>query len=199
MAEENTNTSTTTEPQAPEKTDNGNTAPAKEEKKAPAPQPEKTFTQAEVNRIIDERLTREREKQEEAAKLAAMNEKEKSDYTIKKLTEELNGYKARENRAAMAREAHAMLSDKGLGGISDELVDRLINETDAEATKKNVEDFAAMFTNAVDEAVKARLRGKTPEVGAPASQLTQEQIFAVKDRATRQRLIRENMDLFTQK
>lgn len=199
MAEESTNTSTTTEPQAPEKTDTGNTAPAKEEKKAPAPQPEKTFTQAEVNRIIDERLTREREKQEEAAKLAAMNEKEKSDYTIKKLTEELNGYKARENRAAMAREAHAMLSEKGLGGISDELVDRLINETDAEATKKNVEDFAAMFTNAVDEAVKAKLRGKTPETGSPPSQLTQEQIFAVKDRATRQRLIRENMDLFTQK
>ena len=199
MAEESTNTSTTTEPQAPEKTDTGNTTPAKEEKKAPAPQPEKTFTQAEVNRIIDERLTREREKQEEAAKLAAMNEKEKSDYTIKKLTEELNGYKARENRAAMAREAHAMLSEKGLGGISDELVDRLINETDAEATKKNVEDFAAMFTNAVDEAVKAKLRGKTPETGSPPSQLTQEQIFAVKDRATRQRLIRENMDLFTQK
>ena len=199
MAEESTNTSTTTEPQAPEKTDTGNTAPAKEEKKAPAPQPEKTFTQAEVNRIIDERLTREREKQEEAAKLAAMNEKEKSDYTIKKLTEELNGYKARENRAAMAREAHAMLSEKGLGGISDELVDRLINETDAEATKKNVEDFAAMFTNAVDEAVKAKLRGKTPETGSPPSQLTQEQIIAVKDRATRQRLIRENMDLFTQK
>ena len=199
MAEENTNTSTTTEPQAPEKTDTGNTAPAKEEKKAPAPQPEKTFTQAEVNRIIDERLTREREKQEEAAKLAAMNEKEKSDYTIKKLTEELNGYKARENRAAMAKEARAMLSEKGLGSISDDLVTRLINETDAEATKKNVEDFAAMFTNAVDEAVKARLRGKTPEVGAPASQLTQEQIFAVKDRATRQRLIRENMDLFTRK
>lgn len=199
MAEENTNTSTTTEPQAPEKTDTGNTAPAKEEKKAPAPQPEKTFTQAEVNRIIDERLTREREKQEEAAKLAAMNEKEKSDYTIKKLTEELDGYKARENRAAMAREAHAMLSEKGLGSISDELVDRLINETDAEATKKNVEDFAAMFTNAVDEAVKAKLRGKTPETGSPPSQLTQEQIFAVKDRATRQRLIRENMDLFTQK
>ena len=202
MAEENTVTTTeqTTQEQPVKQTDTGNQAPGKEEKKAAAKEPEKTFTQADVDRIVQERLDRERkaqeEKQAEAAKLAAMNEKERTEYQIKQLTEELNAYKAKENRAAMAKEARAMLSEKGLSGISDDIIARLIVENNAEATKENVETFATMFGTAVDEAVKAKLKGSTPKTGQTSSTLTQEQIFAVKDRKERQRLIRENMNIF---
>ena len=203
MAEESTvniTEQTTQEQPTTQKTDTGNQAPGKEEKKAAAQQAEKTFTQADVDRIVQERLDRERkaqeEKQAEAAKLAAMNEKERTEYQIKQLTEELNAYKAKENRAAMAKEARAMLSEKGLSGISDDIIARLIVENNAEATKENVETFATMFGTAVDEAVKAKLKGSTPKTGQTSSTLTQEQIFAVKDRKERQRLIRENMNIF---
>lgn len=203
MAEESTvniTEQTTQEQPTTQKTDTGNQAPGKEEKKAAAQQAEKTFTQADVDRIVQERLDRERkaqeEKQAEAAKLAAMNEKEKKDYEIKKLTARIAELEAKENRAAMAREARTMLSEKGLSDISDDIISRLIVESDAEATKQNVETFATMFGTAVDEAVKAKLKGSTPKTGQTSGSLTQAQILAVQDRKERQRLIRENMNLF---
>lgn len=203
MAEESTvkatEETTVTQP-TQQPTDTGSSESGKDSKKSTD---EKLFTQADVDRVVQERLARERkeqaEKQAEAAKLAAMNEKEKRDYELKKLQEELAGYKAREIRAAMTKEARSMLTGKGLSDISDELVACLVVESDAEATKKNVENFSTMFTAAVDEAVKAKLRGKTPERGSTPSSLTQEQILAVKDRRERQRLIRENMNLFQKK
>ena len=186
----------TEQTQQPEKP--GTQTSGKEQKKETAPA-EKTFTQAEVDEIVNKRLTRERkdqeEKQAEAAKLAAMNEKERTDYQIKQLTEKLAEYEARENRAAMAKEATTMLRSKGLDGIPDELIGYLVRDN-AEQTKNAVDGVASAFAQAVDDAVKAKLRGATPETGRRASTLTKEQILAVKDRKERQRLIEANMDLF---
>jgi hypothetical protein len=193
-ATEATEATTQTEPAA---TEQATQEPGKGQKKA-----EKTFTQAEVDKIVQERLERQQkandEKQAEAAKLAAMNEKERTDYQIKQLTAELEAYKAKENRAAMAKEAGAMLAEKGLAGIPDELIDHLIRD-DAEQTKKAVDDFATVYSAAVESAVKARLAGTTPKTGAKPNTITRAEILAIKDRKERQRQIAQHMDLFNTK
>lgn len=175
------------------------TEPATEPGKGKQKAAEKTFTEADVERIVKERLARERkaneEKQAEAAKLAAMNEKERTEYQIQQLTEELNAYKAKESRAAMAKEASAMLSEKGLTGIPDELISPLISD-DAEQTKKAVESFASTFQTAVDSAVKARLAGTTPKTGGTVSSVTKSEILAIKNDKERQKAIREHIELF---
>lgn len=180
-----------TEPQQTEPA----TEPGKGKQKA-----EKTFTQAEVDKIVQERLERQQkaneEKQAEAAKLAAMNEKERTDYQIKQLTAKLAEYEARENRAAMAKEASAMLSEKGLTGIPDELISPLISD-DAEQTKKAVESFASTFQTAVDSAVKARLAGTTPKTGGAVNSITKSEIMAIKNTKERQKAIRDHLELFT--
>lgn len=195
MAEVN---NTAPEPEVTTQTEPQQTEPATEPGKGKKAA-EKTFTEADVERIVKERLARERkaneEKQAEAAKLAAMNEKERTEYQIKQLTEELNAYKARENRAAMAKEAATMLSEKGLTGIPDELISPLISD-DAEQTKKAVESFASTFQTAVDSAVKARLAGTTPKTGGTVSSVTKSEILAIKNDKERQKAIREHIELF---
>ena len=196
MAEVN---NTAPEPEVTTQTEPQQTEPATEPGKGKQKAAEKTFTEADVERIVKERLARERkaneEKQAEAAKLAAMNEKERTEYQIQQLTEELNAYKAKESRAAMAKEAKAMLSEKGLTGIPDELISPLISD-DAEQTKKAVESFASTFQTAVDSAVKARLAGTTPKTGGTVSSVTKSEILKIKNEKERQKAIREHIELF---
>ena len=87
-----------------------------------------------------------------------------------------------------------LLAVYGNRAIDDALVELQISD-DAEQTKNAVEAFSKAFHAAVDAAVKDKLRGAPPKRGG-ASGITREQILAVKNRAERQRLINENMDLF---
>ena len=52
------------------------------------------------------------------------------------------------------------------------------------------------FSDAVEAAVKERLRSSTPKTGTPAGKMTKEQIFAITDADERIEAIRSNMDLF---
>ena len=95
--------------------------------------------------------------------------------------------------ADMAKVARSMLEEQD-APADDALVELLISD-DAEQTKNAVGAFSKAFHAAVDAAVKDKLRGAPPKRGG-ASGITREQILAVKNRAERQRLINENMDLF---
>lgn len=87
----------------------------------------------------------------------------------------------------------AILQDDDIN-ISDRLLESLVKD-DAESTKSAVEEFASLFRAEVGKAVKEALKGEEPKAGG-SSTLTKEQILAVKDRTERQRLIRDNMNLF---
>ncbi len=75
------------------------------------------------------------------------------------------------------------------------IVERLVTDN-AETTKQNVEEFSKLFSDAVEAAVKERLKGETPRRGTPASKMTKEQILAIKDDPKRIQAIRENIELF---
>ena len=98
------------------------------------------------------------------------------------------------NLSQMQAAARSMLAEKHIHA-TDGLISAIVTE-DAETTKKNVEDFAKMFTDAVEAAVKEHLKSDTPRTGVPAGKMTKEQIFAISDAEQRIDAIRKNIDLF---
>ena len=173
------------------------TVEEKAEPKAEAKEPEKKYTDAEVDKIVQDRLAREQKKREkevaEAEKLAKMNEQEKSEYKIAELEKELNALKAEKSRSEMMTTARQMLANDGLN-VSDELIGVLVT-SDAEQTNEAVKNFSRLFKVEVDKAVKAQLAGGNPKKGS-TSALTREQIFAIKDPNKRLKAIEENIELF---
>ena len=155
------------------------------------------YTDADVDALINKKFAEWQKKQErqvsEAEKLGQMSAEEKANARMKALEDKLHEYELGAARAEMTKQARAILQDKGIN-VSDELLANLIAE-DADTTKKSVESFATMFQNAVEAKVKEALKGDVPKKGG-TSGMTKEQIMQVKNRAERQRLIRENMDLF---
>jgi hypothetical protein len=95
----------------------------------------------------------------------------------------------------MTKTARKMLSDKSIT-VSDELLAMMVT-TDAEETKKAIDGFTKAFTDAVENAVKERLRGNPPRRGSgSAPTMTKEQIMAIRDPELRQKKMLEHRELF---
>lgn len=136
-------------------------------KEKPA-EPEKKYTDEDVDRIVKNRLAREREQakkeKEEAEKLAEMNAQQKAEYKAQQLEKELAEYKRKDALAEMSKVARKMLTEENIN-ISDDLLSMMVT-TDAQQTKQNVDNFTKMYKADVEAAVKARLRGETPRNGS---------------------------------
>lgn len=131
----------------------------------------------------------------EAEKLAKMTSEEKADYRIKQLEKELNDFKDKDTLSEMSKTARKMLAEEEIN-IPDELLAHLVS-TDAEDTKSTVQTFAKLFKDAVQDAVKDKLKGNPPKRGTGGKgTVTREQILAIKNPSERQRMIAEHMDLF---
>lgn len=175
----------------------GNPAPE------PAPEPksgEKKYTDEDVDNIINRKFAewekkqeKERQKKSEAEKLKEMNAQQKADYEREQLEKKVEELMKKEALSQMSRSARGMLQEKGIN-VSDQLLGMLISE-DADTTKASVDSFISLFQAEVGKAVKEALKGETPRTGG-ASGMTKEKIMAVTNRAERQRLIKENINLF---
>ena len=132
--------------------------------------------------------------QTEAEKLAGMNGTQRLEYERDSYKNQLEQLQKQMNLSQMQATARSMLAEKHIHA-ADGLICAIVTE-DAETTKKNVEDFAKMFTDAVEAAVKERLKSDTPRTGVPAGKMTKEQIFAISDAEQRIDAIRKNIDLF---
>lgn len=158
---------------------------------------EKTFTQAEVDEIVNKRLSREREKVQKAAseaeKLAKMSAQEQAEYQRDEYQKELEELKAKLARADIKETARAMLAADNIS-IPDELISAIITDN-AETTQQAIKGFAAAFKEAVKTEVANRLKGNEPKASTQ-SNITKAEILAVKDPIERQKLIREHITLF---
>lgn len=159
---------------------------------------EKTYTDADVDRIINKKFAEWQKKQEkavaEAQKLANMNAQERAEAERDAWEKKYNELLAKNTRAELTVQARSMLSNESITGISDELVAMMVTDN-AETTQANVKAFTKMFKEAVQAEVKNLNKKPSPRVGG-SSQLTKEDIMKVQDVNERQKLIRENMDLF---
>ena len=160
---------------------------------------EAKYTDADVDELINQKFAEWQKKQQkavdEAQKLATMNATQKAEYERDQLKQELDELKRQASIAEMSKTARKMLAEDGIS-VSDELLSMLVT-TDAEETKAAVDGFSKAFTEAVESAVKERLKGEPPRKGAGgAASMTKEAIMAIKDPELRQKAMLDNKHLF---
>jgi hypothetical protein len=164
----------------------------------PGSEKERKYSDEDVNKLIDQKFAEWQKKQQkavdEAKRLAEMNATQKAEYERDALKKKLEELEHNNTLFEMSKTARTMLNDHKIN-IGDDLLTMLVSD-DADKTKANVESFSTMFEAAVKQAVTDALRGAPPKAGSNSS-VTKEQIMAVKDRAERQKLINENIKLFT--
>lgn len=132
---------------------------------------EKTFTQEELDEILQKRLSREKSKwekeKEEAAKeaerLAKLSADEREKELNQKRDEELAKTKAELERVYLEQDTVERLSDEGLPLI----FKSFLMQENAEVTNENIKTFKAEFDKAVQDEVEKRLVGKTPKASTP--------------------------------
>ena len=135
--------------------------------------PEKTFTQAELDSIIEKRLGKERAKWEkkakeeadEAARLAQMSEAEKQQALFDKRVKEFEEKEAAFNAAQVALQRDKMLNETNKQlvsrGLPLDFADKLMAET-AEDTLANIDAFEKQWQAAINNAVDSKIKGSTP-------------------------------------
>jgi len=141
----------------------------------------RTFTQEELNDIIEGRLAKAKkawdkelaDKQSEAEKLAKMDADQKKTYEFEKRVKELEKREAEITRRELKNQALEMLEQKNL---PKSLVD-LLNLTDADSCKASIDAVEKAFSQAVQADVDNKLKGDRPITKAPgAKTYTKEQI-----------------------
>ena len=178
-------------------TGSGN-ADAPEGKEAEKEAEERKYTDADLDRIINQRFARWQRAQEkkisEAEKLANMTAEEK----MKALETELADLKRDKALAEISKTARGILADDGIT-VSDDILTMLVSD-DADKTAAACKAYSSAFKTAVQAAVKDALRGNAPKAGSGSGtdEWTKEKIMAVQDIDKRQQLIREHMSLFRQ-
>ena len=132
----------------------------------------KTFTQDELNAIIDKRLERERKDAQaridkavtEAQKLAKMSADERAEHEKQAHEKALADREAEITKRELRAEAKSQLSDKGLPV---ELAE-ILPYTDADTTNAAIVATEKVFRLAVEKGVNERLKGNAPKVSQPA-------------------------------
>ena len=171
----------------------------KEQKEPKADRQTPKYSDDDLDKILSNRFSRWQKEQQkavdEAKKLAEMDATQKAEYERDQLKKELADLKRKDSISEMTKTARKMLSDKNIS-VSDELIAMMVT-TDAEETKKAIDGFTKAFTDAVENAVKERLRGNPPRRGSGgAPTMTREQIMAIRDPELRQKKMLEHRELF---
>ena len=162
----------------------------------------KTFTQDELDHIVQERVKRAvakaqkdaedkiKQAQSEGERLAKLTKDERAKEEEAKRLADLE---AREKAIAVKElriETQSLLADEGL---PIEFLDVVMADT---AVKDNIASVRKVFDEAVEKRVNERLTQDKPRRGATAGAMSKAEIMAVTDVNERQKLIAENLELF---
>lgn len=144
-----------------------NNADNKEKSGSAPTDADKKYSDADVDKIIAAKFAKweakQQQEKDEAAKLAEMDDKEKSDYEKQQLEAKIAEFERKEVLSKMSEQASEMLSEKGAAPTKEML--RLIVSEDAETTSSNVKTYLSSI-EVEREAIKAdfekRLAGRVP-------------------------------------
>lgn len=166
---------------------------------------EKTFTQAELDAIIQKEKAKakrsaEKEyqaKMDEAEKLRKMNAEQKAEYEAQKQADYIAELEAKINRSGLEKEASKMLSEGGIGA-SDEILAFVVKDN-AEATQEAVMSFTALVNDLADKKVSDMLKGKTPKrvEQTTTGPMTKEQFYQL-NYAEQAKVYQDNPELYAQ-
>lgn len=164
-----------------------------EEKKGE--QQAKTFTQDEVNKIVNQRLERQKEqlkaKEDEAKKLSRMNAEQKANYELEKANKRAEEAAAKLARYEMRDSAKQMLADGGFNNADNGLLDLVVTDT-AESTQANVNVLLTAIEAIREDERNKLLAGKTPKVGGKEIKPVSAQEIVKMSTAERVKFQREN-------
>lgn len=157
----------------------------------------KTFTQEEVDDIINKRLTRAETKFNEklaelteAQKLQNMSDEERKQAEIEKALAELEEYKSKSARYEMGRVATTLLTEHKVP-VTEKVLDLVVG-ADAETTKANIEAFVGIVNETASAMVTDKLRGNTPKASTSQA-LTKEEIAEIADPVKREEAIAKGL------
>lgn len=166
---------------------------------------EKTFTQAELDDIIQKEKAKakrsaEREykaKMDEAEKLRKMNAEQKAEYEAQKQADRIAELEAQLNRNGLEREASKMLSEAGIVA-SDDILSFVVKD-DAEGTQEAVNALSSLVNELADKKVGEMLKGKTPKkVEQSTSGVITKEQFNKMGYKDRNELLQKNPELYHQ-
>lgn len=132
---------------------------------------EAKYTEEDLDRIIKEKVSRERKKHlkeledqkkslTEAQKLEKMTEDEKAKYELEKLQKENAELKKSQNLTEQMAIARKELVEIGTP-MPDALLKVFVSD-DADTTKAAIDEIKELWPKAIDDAVKKALKGKVP-------------------------------------
>lgn len=155
----------------------------------------KTFTQDEVNKIVSQRLERQKEqlkaKEDEAKKLSRMNAEQKANYELEKANKRAEEAAAKLARYEMRDSAKQMLADGGFNNADNSLLDLVVTDT-AESTQENVNVLLNAIEAIREDERNKLLAGKTPKVGGKEIKPVSAQELLKMSTAERVKFQREN-------
>lgn len=142
-------------------------------------QTEKTFTQSELDSIIEKRLARERAKLEkeyktkinegitsgldEAKKLEKMTAQEKAEYEFNKRLADLEAREKEYNLRELKQTALGILNEKGFDIESAKSISTILDYTDADKCKASIDNIDKLISGLVEKGVNAKIKtNKTP-------------------------------------
>ena len=132
---------------------------------------EKTFTQEEVDSLIQKRLDRAlkkaQEEKEEAEKLAKMSEAERQKALFEKEKAEFEEERKKYQREKLELEVTKQLSSKNLPV---EFGTYLLGEN-AEDSFNRIKNFEVKWQQALEKAINERLKGNTPKVATVSTKV----------------------------
>ena len=153
---------------------------------------EKTFTQAELDKILNKKFAQWQKKTEEA-KVEAERKAKLTE--AEKLAEERKEFESMKRQFEYEQRVNSTSKVLASNNLPIEFSDFLVADTE-EATTQRVDLFKNAFNEAVEKLVNERLKGSVPKVGTSTKkEITKEQ-FKKMDLAQRQKLFMENKELY---
>lgn len=155
-----------------------------------------TMTEKELQSAIDKRVSQalatQKQKLEEANKLANMSAEERREAEYQEKIKALEEREAKLARAELMTELTKQLSEKNLPVES---ADFLLGK-DADATNQNLKSFEKMFNKAVSAQVAQQLGGNAPQASTNETGAITKEQFSKMTLAQQSQLYRDNPELY---
>ena len=153
---------------------------------------EKTFTQAELDKILNKKFAQWQKKTEEAKQ----EEERKAKLTeAEKLAEERKEFEAMRKQFEYEKRVNSTSKTLASNNLPVEFADFLIGDTD-ETTTQRVDIFKNAFNEAVEKLVNERLKGRTPRTSVSNNNSITKEQFKKMDLMQRQELFNKDRELY---
>ena len=145
----------------------------------------KTFTQEEVDKIIEKRLAKERKKAEdekkEAEKLAQMNADEKAKYELEKRIKELEGREAELSKKELQNTSLDILVEKGYSTTTSKELLAFLDYSNADNCKASIDNLDKILKACIETEVNNKIKNNTnvtPKKASGGAKITWEDVMA---------------------